>query len=147
MRRSRTFDDRPALILAIRFSGSKSERFQIGFRSTLVGLRGRLIGGTSVNSPDRRLRRTEAVKEFWWTTTLEKAINDRQTLYDRWMFLPDIGDFGSFRFRIKAGWDLAINQEGTWKLSLSMFDRYDSTPSGTDRKNDLDYWASLSWSF
>ena len=65
----------------------------------------------------------------------------------RSIFLPDVGDFGSFRLRIKAGWDFALNKEETLKLSLSMFDRYDSTPSGSDRKNDVDYWASLVWDF
>jgi hypothetical protein len=59
----------------------------------------------------------------------------------------DVDCVNSFRLRVKAGWDLALNAKETWKLSLSMFDRYDSTPSGSDRKNDIDYWASFAWSF
>ena len=89
---------------------------------------------------------TDWTPELYLGSALEKSINDRQDVYVRYIFAPDIGDFGSFRFRLKAGWDFALNEEKNLKLSLSAFDRYDSTPSGTDRRNDIDYWASLVWS-
>lgn len=85
--------------------------------------------------------------EVYLGANWEKKINDRQDLYVRSIFLPDIGDFTSFRLRLKAGWDCDLNEAKTWKVSVSIFDRYDSTPSGTDRKNDIDYWFSLAYSF
>jgi hypothetical protein len=90
---------------------------------------------------------TDWKPELYLGTAWEREINDRQDVYVRAIFLPDFTDFSSFRLRIKAGWDFALNEAESWKLSLSMFDRYDSTPSGSDRKNDVDYWASLAYSF
>ena len=90
---------------------------------------------------------TDWTPELYLGSSLEKSINDRQDLYVRFILLPDVGNFGSYRSRVKAGWECALNQKKNFKLSLSLFDRYDSTPSGTDRHNDIDYWASLVWSF
>ena len=90
---------------------------------------------------------TDWKPELYFGSNLEKSINDRQNIYVRSILLPDLGDFTSFRLRVRAGWDVALNEKETWKLSISMFDRYDSTPSGSDRKNDIDYWASLIWTF
>ena len=90
---------------------------------------------------------TEWTPELYLGSEVEKKIADRQRLYARSIFLPDIGDFGEFRFRIRAGWEIGLNKSETLKLNVSMFDRYDSTPSADERKNDIDYWASISWSF
>lgn len=90
---------------------------------------------------------TDWKPELYLGAEWERRINDRQTVYVRSTFLPDFADFGSFLLRTKAGWDFSLNQAETWKLSLTIFDRYDSTPSGTDRKNNIDYWASLAYSF
>ncbi len=40
-----------------------------------------------------------------------------------------------------------MNDEKTLLLNLSAFDRYDSLASAGDRKNNIDYWASLIWGF
>jgi hypothetical protein len=77
----------------------------------------------------------------------EKTINERQKFYIRSVIYPEIGEIGDFRLNVKAGWECALNEEKDLKLSLSAFDRYDSTPSGGDGRNDVDYWSSLIWEF
>lgn len=106
--------------------------------------KGLLGAGTSkeLNGSD-----TEWKPELYLGTALEKSINDRQDFYVRAILMPDVSHFSSYRIRVKAGWECALNQKKNLKLSLSMFDRYDSTPSGSDRPNDIDYWASFVWSF
>lgn len=77
----------------------------------------------------------------------EKTINERQKFYIRSVLYPDIGEVGDFRLNVKAGWECALNEQKDLKLSLSAFDRYDSTPSGGDGRNDVDYWTSIIWEF
>lgn len=77
----------------------------------------------------------------------EKSLTDRQKCYIKGVYYPDVIETKSFRVNIKAGWEYTLSQEKDIKLSLSAFDRYDSTPSDGDRKNNIDYWASIIWGF
>jgi len=77
----------------------------------------------------------------------EKTITSRQDFYVRSVLFPDFGNSGEFRLNARAGWEYAMNDEKTVKLGLSAFDRYDSLSDAGDRKNNIDYWASLIWDF
>ena len=77
----------------------------------------------------------------------EKDITDEQKCYIKAMCYPDVRAPESFRFLVRAGWECALTEEEDLFLSLSAFNRYDSTPGGDSVKNNLDYWASLIWGF
>jgi hypothetical protein len=77
----------------------------------------------------------------------EKNIADRQKCYIKGVYYPDVNETKSFRVNVKAGWEYTLSREKDIKLSLSAFDRYDSTPSEDDLKNNIDYWASVVWGF
>ena len=90
---------------------------------------------------------TDWKPEVFLGSAWEKTITCRQSFYIKSVIYPDIADAGEFRLNARAGWEYALNEEKTFKLSLSAFDRYDSSASPEDQKNNLDYWASLIWAF
>ncbi len=77
----------------------------------------------------------------------EKTLTPRQNFYVRSVLFPDVGNAGEFRLNARAGWEYAMNDQKSVKFSLSVFDRYDSLVDAGDQKNNIDYWASLIWSF
>jgi len=77
----------------------------------------------------------------------EKKIADRQKCYIRAVYYPEAGEPSSFRMNTKAGWEIKLSDRRDFRLSISAFDRYDSTPSGDDRRNNIDYWMSFIWGF
>lgn len=78
---------------------------------------------------------------------VEKQLTCRQSCYIKSIYYPDVTNTDDFRINVRAGWDYALSQERDVKLSLSAFNRYDSAAAAGDRKNNIDYWASLIWAF
>ena len=66
---------------------------------------------------------------------------------------PDVRDFGDFRARAEAAWEVFIDNAEHLSLRFSVLDRYDSTPdgivaaSGSRQQNDVNYTAQFVWSF
>ena len=71
-------------------------------------------------------------------------LSDRQNVFAKVDYFPDVTNFQDFRLNSKAEWEMIVSK--TWGLSLKMsvFDRYDSTPEGK-RPNDLNYTMLLLW--
>ncbi len=80
-------------------------------------------------------------------TLMEKQITENQKFWLRAVLYPDVGQADSYRINARAGWEYTVSRENDLKFSISAFDRFDSTPSEGDRKNNIDYWASLIWGF
>lgn len=74
----------------------------------------------------------------------EHKISKRQKFKIKMDYMPDWGDFASYRLWTDAGWELVIDEEANLSLKIGLVDRYDSTPNGR-RPNDLDYSILLLW--
>lgn len=62
-------------------------------------------------------------------------------------YLPSLRHFPEFRLVAKVGWEILVDPETKMSLKIGAEDRYDSTPGDDAKKNDIDYFAMLVWSF
>jgi putative salt-induced outer membrane protein YdiY len=108
--------------------------------TTLVG---RCGGGWSreIGGPD-----DEYVPEAVFGMDFERQLTERQKLTATVDYTPDVTDFRDFRLKTKAAWEVVLDAEMNLSLKLSVLDRYDSTPHDA-KANDVDYAATLLWSF
>jgi putative salt-induced outer membrane protein YdiY len=108
--------------------------------TTLVG---RCGGGWSreIGGPD-----DEYVPEAVFGLDFERQLTKRQKLTATVDYMPDVTDFSDFRLRVKSAWEVLLDAEMNLSLKLSVLDRYDSTPHDA-KPNDVDYAATLLWSF
>lgn len=74
-------------------------------------------------------------------------INDRQKLTATADLFPSLSDFGQYRVVAKAAWELLVDPETNLSLKIGVENRYDSDPGDDVKRNDLDYFAVLVWSF
>lgn len=108
--------------------------------TTLVG---RCGGGWSreIGGPDDRY-----VPEAVFGLDFERQLTKRQKLAATVDYMPDVTDFRDFRLKVKAAWEVLLDADMNLSLKLSVLDRYDSTPHDAE-PNDVDYAATLLWSF
>lgn len=107
-------------------------------------LKGRLGAGTSKQW-------NQYVDQEWRPEVLAGGeyrckFNDRSSLYVEADYYPSVGDLNDFRVKVRAGWELLLNEKKGLGLKLFAIDRYDSTPADA-LPNDLDYGVSLIWKF
>jgi putative salt-induced outer membrane protein YdiY len=77
-----------------------------------------------------------------------EQISDRQKLTVSAEFLPRIdGPIGPYRVNARATWQLLVDPETNLSLKAGIEDRYQSSPGAGFKRNDLDYFLLLSWSF
>lgn len=74
-------------------------------------------------------------------------LTERQKVYANVDFYPALDDFGPYRLVSRAGWEILVDPETSMSLKLGVEDRYDSDPGDGFKRNDLDYFALLVWSF
>ncbi len=74
-------------------------------------------------------------------------LTERQKLTADATLYPDLSETGEFRFVGNAAWEMLIDPEVNMSLRLGIEDRYDSTPGGDNKKNDIAYFAMLVWEF
>lgn len=77
----------------------------------------------------------------------EHAFNDRNKIFASAEYLPSLSDFPDYRVNSKAGWEILIDEESGANLKLGVVDRYDSNPGDGFKKNDIEYFITLGWSF
>jgi putative salt-induced outer membrane protein YdiY len=108
-----------------------------------TSLVGRCGGGWSreIGGPDDRY-----VPESVFGLDFERQLNKRQKLTATVDYTPDVTDFRDFRLKVKAAWEVLLDADMNLSLKLSVLDRYDSTPHDAE-PNDVDYAATLLWSF
>lgn len=78
---------------------------------------------------------------------LTHQITERQSLEVNFDLYPSLDPTGPYRFVGKAGWKIDVDPEVNLFLRLGIEDRYDSDPGPDTKKNDIDYYATLGWSF
>lgn len=108
-----------------------------------TSLLGRCSGGWSreIGGPDE-----DYVPEVVFGLEFERQLSERQRLTATADYAPDVTDFGDFRLNAKAGWEVLLDEQKNLRFKLSVVDRHDSTPHGA-KPNDVDYSATLLWSF
>ncbi len=77
----------------------------------------------------------------------EHAFNDRNKVFASVEYLPSLSDFPDYRLNSKAGWEILVDEASGANLKLGVVDRYDSDPGGSSKKNDVEYFITLGWTF
>lgn len=62
-------------------------------------------------------------------------------------YLPDLEDFSQYRWNTRAGYEILIDPSSNLSLQFGIDDRYTSNPDQGAKRNDIDYFALLVWSF
>lgn len=86
------------------------------------------------------------VPEAVFGLDFEHRFNDRHKLTATAEYTPDMTGWKDFRIKSRASWEALIDKEMNLSLKLSVLERHDSTPHGS-QPNDLDYSAVLLWKF
>jgi hypothetical protein len=71
---------------------------------------------------------------------------DRQGFVSTLDVFPNLSDFGQFRVRAWAGYEIVLDPKHGMVLRLGVQDRYDSNP-GPAKRNDLNYFTTLLFQF
>lgn len=110
-------------------------------RTTLVGRAGiglrRDIGGE-----DNRIH-----PEGLLGADLSHKLTERQLLTASAEVYPDFLNLSHYRAKVKVGWEILVDPETKMSLKIGIEDRFDSSPGGDKKRNDLDYFALLVWSY
>lgn len=77
----------------------------------------------------------------------EHQLTERQKVTASIDVYPDLSRAGPYRFEGRAAYEILVDPEVNMTLKLGIVDRYDSTPGAGFRRNDLDYFMVLVWSF
>jgi hypothetical protein len=112
-------------------------------KNDATSLIGRFGAGTS---KDFRGPNTDFVPELVFGMEGEHKLSKKQKLTGSVEYRPDVGDFNNWRVVSKAGWEILLDEDMHLSLKFGLLDRYDSN-SGTKKPNDLDYYATILWSF
>lgn len=79
---------------------------------------------------------------------LRYRVNDRSALLSILDFYPRLGDqFGQYRIRGRAAYELIVDPDTGTVLRLGLQDRYDSSPGNNTVRNDLTYFTTLGIKF
>jgi putative salt-induced outer membrane protein YdiY len=78
---------------------------------------------------------------------LSHKLTERQLLTATAEVYPSFRDASEFRAKLKVAWEILVDPETKMSLKIGIEDRYDSNPGGDKKRNDLDYFALLVWSF
>lgn len=77
----------------------------------------------------------------------EHQLTERQKFVATVDYMPSLDDYPAYRVESKASWEIIVDPEVKLSLRIGIEDRYDSTPGIGFKRNDLDYFAMLSWAF
>jgi putative salt-induced outer membrane protein YdiY len=114
------------------------------------------IGYRFVHSPERELmtrlgagaeREFGGVENDWKPESLvglefTQRVTKTQKYYAKVEYFPEWDPFGEYRLVADTGWEIALSEPSNLSLKLSVTERYDSTPDGTD-PNLLNYSVLL----
>jgi putative salt-induced outer membrane protein YdiY len=109
--------------------------------TTLIG---RIGGGFSheYGGPESGRYVPEAV----FGLQFERQLNNRQKLFGSVDYAPDVTNFGQYRIRTQAAWEMLLDSQRNLSLRLGVLERYNSLYE-KDKPNDLDYALMLLWKF
>ncbi len=101
-----------------------------------MGLGARHIIGTEISN--------ETTVEGLLGFAIQRNIKDKHTMECRNMFFPSLTNVGEHRNVTDANWNIKFDYFRGFGLKVGVYNEYDSTETS---KNDLDYYASLTWNF
>ena len=87
------------------------------------------------------------VPEALFGTDFTWRLDDRQSVVGSVDYYPRIDDWTQFRVRARVAYQIVLDKATCTTLRLGVQDRYDSNPGGTARRNDLNYYATLGFTF
>jgi len=99
----------------------------------------------------RRIGRDGAMSE--WTpeallgTDFTYRMDDRQSFIASVDYYPRIDNFEQFRVRARAAYQIILHRPTCTTLRIGVQDRYDSNPGGNAKRNDLNYYATLGFTY
>ncbi|MEM1331241.1 MAG: DUF481 domain-containing protein [Planctomycetota bacterium] len=91
--------------------------------------------------------RNEWVPEALLGADFNWQVTERQKLESSATYYPSLQDFSEFRFLLIAGYSILVDPEVNMTLRIGIEDEYESDPDEGFKRNDLDYYAVLVWSF
>ncbi len=92
--------------------------------------------------------RNEVIPEGLLGADYEWKIDDRQKFTANVDFYPRLDEFGDYRVVAKAAYEFLVDPKSKMSFKLGIEDRYQNPESGPGlKKNDIDYFALLVWSF
>lgn len=84
---------------------------------------------------------------------LRHKLTERQNLTAVLDVFPDLTNVNLYRGRLRVQWEIVVDPEVNLTLKLGFEDRYDMDPGpdsftgGSLKRNDIEYFALLGWSF
>ncbi|MGB7346106.1 MAG: DUF481 domain-containing protein [Pirellulaceae bacterium] len=87
-----------------------------------------------IGSPD-----DDWVPEAVFGMDLEHQVNKRNKLKAKVDYFPSWEDFSNYRVVSDASWEILLSEDDSLSLKLAATDRYDSTPQGGNKANDVYY--------
>jgi putative salt-induced outer membrane protein YdiY len=126
----------------LRVTGDAGIGYQF-IKNDAVSLLGRAGPGFSheIGGPD-----DSVVPEAVFGLAYEHKITARTKISASTDYYPDVSDVSEFRLNSQINWEMVLDEALHLSLKLGAMDRYDSTPNGAEA-NDLDYSATILWSF
>jgi putative salt-induced outer membrane protein YdiY len=79
--------------------------------------------------------------DFDWQITKNTKFFSTAEVY------PSLQDFSEYRALARAGIEVLLDESAKLTLKLGVEDRYQSEPGPSKKKNDVDYFAVISWNF
>lgn len=110
-------------------------------KHTLVGRAG--FGGSQTFGDDDEDFRPELVLGLDY----RYRIADNQTFTAGTEYLLDVSDTENWRTNTFAQYEAVIDESSGMNFKTGVSHRYDSSPGGDTKKNDLEYFATLGWKF
>lgn len=78
-----------------------------------------------------------------WT----RQFSDTQKAFATIDYYPSLDEFPAYRITAQAGYEILLSKEDNLSLKLGIQDRYDSTPGLGYKRNDVEYFVTLSFTF
>lgn len=108
-------------------------------------LLGRLGFGITKELGDQAENRIYPELDFGFD--FEHKLTDRQKIFVSADYYPDVGDLWEYRAVAKAGWEILVDPEVNMTLKIGVEDRYDHHQRDPQKKNDVDYFILIAWTF
>lgn len=91
--------------------------------------------------------RNEIIPELNLGADFSHQLTERQRIFASFDYYPSLLDFSEFRTVGKAGWEILVDPEVNMTLKLGIEHRHQSDPGVGKKKNDIDYFALIAWTF
>ena len=110
--------------------------------NTLVKLRAGVGASREFGGPEDKWI-PEAIFGGDW----EQKITDKTKFVAGADYYPDVADWGHYRIRARAAFEILLDQQLNLSLRFGVMDRFDSQPGDNVKRNDLDYFMTLLYKF